>query len=250
MKKVKNNPTSTYLAYLPTLFQEVDFLGGFLLAFEKVLSGLDHDPGGGPQDLHREDLIIGKNLVKYPGLEEVIDNIDLFFDPMKTPKEFLPWLAGWVALSLRDDWEEDVKRAFIAAIVSLYTLRGTKVGLKLLLNLYLKNAKVGSGDSVEIFDDYTEFPHYFQVQLTLSDRDSSSYAQQLRIAQAVISQEKPAQTYYSLKILVPTMRITEDTVLPQDTQIDYGLVLEIVDGDHQTASGQTIPTFLGTTSIE
>ena len=132
----------------------------------------------------------------------------------------------------------------------MYTLRGTKVGLTKLLNLYLKNAKVGSGDCVEIFDDYTEFPHYFQVQLTLNHRDSSSYAQQLRIAQAVISQEKPVQTYYSIKILAPTMRITDYVDLPPVEEIDYGKILEIVDENHQTASGQTIPTFLGTTSIE
>ena len=37
----ENNLTSSYQQYLPTILQEDAFLGRFLLAFEKVLSGLD-----------------------------------------------------------------------------------------------------------------------------------------------------------------------------------------------------------------
>ena len=34
------------------------------------------------------------------------------------PAEFLPWLAGWVALGLRDDWREKDKRQIMRDIVS------------------------------------------------------------------------------------------------------------------------------------
>lgn len=189
---------SIYQQYLPAILQEQVFLGRFLLAFEKILSGLDETPG-------KEQIITGKSQ-NVSGLEEILDQIHLYFNPQETPEEFLPWLAGWVALSLRDDWDVEVKRAFILEIVRLYRLRGTKQGLKEILGLYLQNAKLG--EKVEIFDNFTNFPHYFQVQITLNDRDSDKYWRQAKIAKAIIDQEKPAQTFYSLKILVPTMQIT------------------------------------------
>ncbi|XZF66229.1 MAG: phage tail protein [Gloeotrichia echinulata DVL01] len=46
----------------------------------------------------------------------MIDDIHLYFNPQDTPEEFLPWLAGWVSLSLRDDWAVEVKRQFIQQI--------------------------------------------------------------------------------------------------------------------------------------
>ena len=173
--------SSTYQQYLPAILQEDAFLGRFLLAFEKILSGFEQTPS-------QEQIITG-NSQKVPGLEEVLDRIHLYFNPQETPEEFLPWLAGWVGLSLRDDWGVEVKRAFILAIVKLYRWRGTKQGLSKLLGLYLKNARLG--EKVEIFDNFTNFPHYFQVQLTLNDRDPVKYWQQSKIAQAIIDQEKP-----------------------------------------------------------
>ncbi|NET44638.1 phage tail protein [Okeania sp. SIO2B3] len=193
-----NKSISTYQQYLPAILQEQVFLGRFLLAFEKILSGLYETPS--------KEQVITAQSENVPGVEEVLEQIHLYFNPQETPEEFLPWLAGWVALSLRDDWDIDVKRAFILEVVKFYRLRGTKEGLSELLSLYLKNAKLG--EKVEIFDNFTHFPHYFQVQLTLNDRDPIKYWQQAKIAQAIIEQEKPAQTFYSLKILVPTMQLT------------------------------------------
>ncbi|NEQ41078.1 MAG: hypothetical protein F6K40_34650 [Okeania sp. SIO3I5] len=193
-----NKSISTYQQYLPAILQEQVFLGRFLLAFEKILSGL--------YETASQEKVITAQSENVPGFEEVLEQIHLFFNPQETPEEFVPWLAGWVALSLRDDWDIEVKRAFILEVVKFYRLRGTKEGLSELLSLYLKNAKLG--EKVEIFDNFTHFPHYFQVQLTLNDRDPIKYWQQAKIAQAIIEQEKPAQTFYSLKILVPSMQLT------------------------------------------
>lgn len=192
---------STYQQYLPAILQEDTVLGQFLLAFEAILSGED--------TISNQAQIITKDTQKPPGLEEIIDNIHLYFNPQQTPEEFLPWLAGWVALSLRNDWQVEVKRAFIQKIVGLYRLRGTKAGLIEILSIYLKNS--GFGEKVEVFDQFTNFPHYFQVQLTLNDRNPEKYWRQAKIAQAIIDQQKPAQTFYSLKILVPTMQLTKQS---------------------------------------
>ncbi|MGK7893639.1 MAG: phage tail protein [Xenococcus sp. (in: cyanobacteria)] len=195
----KSESVSTYQQYLPAILQEDVFVGQFLLAFENILSGLNQTPS--------QEKIITAKTENPPGLEEIIDKIHLYFNPQQTPEEFLPWLAGWVALSLRDDWAVDVKRAFIQQIVGLYRKLGTKAGLIEILRIYLKNA--GFGEKVEVFDRFDNFPNYFQVQLTLNDRDPDKYWRQAKIAQAIIDREKPAQTYYSLKILTPTMQLTE-----------------------------------------
>ncbi|WYL93010.1 MAG: phage tail protein [Gloeotrichia echinulata IR180] len=70
-----------------------------------------------------------KDDIKFQPLEQAIASIATLFDPKSTPKEFLNWLAGWVALSLRDDWEQEAQRRFISRIVSLYKQRGTKAGM-------------------------------------------------------------------------------------------------------------------------
>lgn len=199
MNEKKSELISSYQQYLPTILQADPMIGQFLQAFEKILSGLSETPS--------KEQIIRDDTQNLPGLEEIIDNIHTYFNPQETPEEFLPWLAGWVALSLRDDWEVEVKKAFIQQIVRLYSLRGTKAGLIEILSIYLKNS--GFGEKVEVFDQFDNFPNYFQVQLTLKDRDPEKYWRQAKVAKAIIDREKPAQTFYSLKILVPTMQITK-----------------------------------------
>lgn len=171
---------STYLQYLPAIFRQDPFAGRFLLAFETILSG----PGVAGQ----------------PGLEETIGGLARYFDPQTTPEEFLGWLASWVALSLRADWDAQTKRDFVAEIVPLYRLRGTPAGLQRMLEIYTREA-------VSIEDDFDAPPHFFQVKLTLSEADSTRLRVKQEIARAIVDQEKPAHTFYALKVAVPTMRL-------------------------------------------
>jgi phage tail-like protein len=190
----ENRRVSTYLVHLPALFQQEDaFVGQFLLAFERILSGLRP---GDPED----------PFPAQSGLEEILDRIHTYFAPgpgsadtQRAPKEFLPWLASWVALSLRDDWEEEAKRRFISRMVSLYQYRGTLRGLKELLETY-----TGEGATIYEFD---QPPHYFQIEMTLSEPTPAGLRRKEKIARAIIDQEKPAHTFYALRILVPTTRI-------------------------------------------
>ena len=171
-------PPSSYLDYLPAIFRQDPFAGQFLLAFEAVLSGV----GG------------------QPGLETTISRIASYFDPAATDAEFLPWLAGWVALSLRADWDEPTRRGFIARIVPLYRLRGTPAGLQQMLTLY-------TGEPVDIYDAFDNPPYFFEVKLTLSEADPALLQAKQQIARAIIDQEKPAHTFYSLQVAVPSMRL-------------------------------------------
>ena len=183
-QQLASTSTSSYLDYLPALFRQEPFLGQFLLAFETMLSGT----GAGQA-----------------GLETSIGHIADYLDPATTGADFLPWLAGWVTLSLRADWDEQTQRGFIQQIVPLYRLRGTRAGLLRMLTLY-------TGERVEIYDTFTGPPHFFEVQLILREADPALLQVKQQIARAIIDQEKPAHTFYALQIAVPTMRLVSEAL--------------------------------------
>jgi hypothetical protein len=56
---------------------------------------------------------------------------------MLTDAEFLPWLATWVALFLDEEWDEAKRRRLISEAVELYRWRGTVLGLKRYLEIYV-----------------------------------------------------------------------------------------------------------------
>ena len=177
---------SRYLDYLPAVFREDPFVGRFLLAFEAVLTGVGD----------------------VEGLEQVIGRVAGYLDPGTTDEDFLPWLAGWVALSLRADWDADTKRGFIREVVPLYRQRGTLAGLRRMLEIYLR--PLGDDvtrDDVVVFDEFDRPAHYFQVQLTLSDSDPARLRRVQETARAIVDREKPAHTFYALRVVVPTMRL-------------------------------------------
>jgi len=191
---------SSYLAYLPRVFADDDstpdgeaatppFLGRFLLAFEAVLSGLPDRPG----------------------LQQAVDGVVDLLDPVTTRADFLPWLAGWVGLTLRADWDTATRRRFIREIVPLYRLRGTKDGLGRMLSLY-------TGQPVEIDDDHT-VPHFFSVALTLPQADPEQVRRIQEIARAIVDQEKPAHTFYALEVTTPTMRLVSLQLRRDETAV-------------------------------
>jgi phage tail-like protein len=196
-------PVSSYIHYLPPIFQDSSYLDGFLLALEKMLSQ------AGPDD-------------SQPALETVIAYSYRYLRPissgedqLQAPADFLPWLAGWVALTLRDDWPEQTKRQFIREMVPLYRLRGTKDGLARLLQIYL-----GADDqSVFIYEQPNDFKfkagivppaYFFQVAIKVNTQETDEIRRIQQITQAIIEQEKPAHTFYGLQILVPTMRLLSE----------------------------------------
>ena len=204
----KTKAVSTYQQYLPAILQEDVFVGQFLLAFERILSGLSAEEGSEGRETKSEPQIIIGERQDIPGLEEIIENIHQYFIPKKAPKEFLPWLAGWVALSLRDDWSDDLKREFIQRVVGHYPKRGTREELKDILKIYFDYALLDKITKVEVNDQFDKYPNYFQVTIILAEPEQEKLLRQQKKAKAIIELEKPAWTKYSLKILVPTMKIT------------------------------------------
>lgn len=206
------NSKSGYLQYLPAIYSEDPFLGRFLLAFEQVLSGLQ----GAESEPKR-------------GLEEIIRDISRLFDPFETPADFLPWLAEWVAISLRADWTPGQKRDFLANIVPLYRLRGTKQGLERFVSLYVQGSptiqeatgtplQVGVQATVGV-DTYIDggAPHFFRVMVSLPAPDPATLDRELTIVKALIELQKPAHTTYELEPVHDTLKVGVRSTVGIDT---------------------------------
>lgn len=212
---------SKYLQDLPSIYQggkedTSTFLGRFLKAFEKMLSGID------------DGVKVDDEFIE--GIEEKLDGIHNYFDPFNTPPEFLPWLAGWVALTLKEgkDWDEKKKRELIAEIVPLYKKRGTKEGLEKYLKIYVGKGlriidelgpfQIGISSKVGIDTIMGELqPYFFIVDVTLPVPDPKAMSEKKKAIDNLIETEKPAHTYYKTNITVPTMRIGYYSTIGIDT---------------------------------
>ncbi|MCA9688101.1 MAG: phage tail protein I [Nannocystaceae bacterium] len=189
---------SRYLDNLPAWMRRDPALIKLLTAFERILDGVPSLPEGVPDP-------------PQAGLSRTLDKIHSYFRPGpdedasgRAPAEFLPWLAGWVAVSLREDWGEETRRRVVAEAVDLYRLRGTKAGLRRMLEIY-----VGLSDAVRIYE-FISIPHYFQVEITLPQSDPTELARTDRAVRAIIDQEKPAHTFYGVRFHFPSMQIVDD----------------------------------------
>jgi phage tail-like protein len=209
---------STYLEYLPGIYQQdVDkgaFIGRYLKIFEKFLSGIDDEAAAG---------------VSIEGMEQVVARLHEFFDPTSSPTGFLSWLASWMALVLSEDWEESKKRRLIRRILSLYRIRGTKKGLEEYINIYLPGVRVDITEVVEPFqigeastiakDTFLGGgpPHFFLVTIILPEPNLALKSVREKAVRAIIDLEKPAHTYYSLSTIIPTLKIAEFSHVGVDT---------------------------------
>lgn len=196
------------LAELPPIFQQqLPFLGAYLLAFEAILLGRD-DSG----------------FAEIIGLEAQIDNLATYFDPQAAPDAFLPWLAQWVALSLRADLDPPRLRRAIAWAVPLYRRRGCWSSLRQWIEIFsemtpairefLGGAVVGVQSTVG--EDFqlggVGRPFYFEVTVARHNRLTPvQLARERALLEAVIDLEKPAHTEYKLIFEFPTLQIFDDT---------------------------------------
>ena len=102
----------TYLSHLPAIYSDNlpsrEFLVRFLSLFESFFGEVESD----------------------------ITNLPALFNPAAVPAEFLPWLDGWLALNLDEEWDEKTKREAIAQAFAAYAKRGTAEGLRESLRVY------------------------------------------------------------------------------------------------------------------
>ena len=196
-----------FVRNLPAIYQEQPSIAEFLRPFEAVLLG-------GQARLPEES----------PGLREIILALPDLLDPDKTPEEFLPWLASWLALDLRADLPVDRKRSLIANAVALYTWRGTRKGLEDMLNIItgggsaaIKEPEILTltvgvqavvGSTTRLGRD---LPYFFEVRLTMPHGPLTG--EKLSALEALVRDTielgKPAHTHYQLELAFAN-RTSED----------------------------------------
>jgi phage tail-like protein len=189
-----------YLEYLPSLFEQDNFMGRFLMLFESFWGPID----------------------------EQISSIHNYFDPDLTPARFLPWLASWFDLMLDDQWSEAQQRELLNHVIWLYRRRGTRVALQRYLEIFTqhpveilekraKNMTLGSKArlGVGVALGTGNVPHTFTVKVRLSpivpppDLEEEAAArevvrlekQRITMIERMIMSDKPAHTSYRLEIL-------------------------------------------------
>ncbi|MEW6733649.1 MAG: phage tail protein [Acidobacteriota bacterium] len=174
------------LEYLPAIFREDSFAEQFLRAFEAFF--LNHND----------------KRVSITGLESIIANIATFFDPTEAREDFLPWLAEWVAFSLKANLTVEQQRKFLANIVSFYTWRGTKKNWQQLMEIFKIGVLIIED---QVIDDQGNIhqlePHCFHIKLYLTGLDYEQIQRQIRIALSLIELEKPAHTKYTYDLIFP-----------------------------------------------
>lgn len=155
---------SSWLQYLPAIYQENEFLGRFLRIYEEQLLPV----------------------------EDVLERIHHYFDPRMAPSSFLSWLASWIDLALDENWPEERRRELIHRGTDLYRWRGTPRGLLAYLRIYagvepeiVEHLKPGNGG-----------PFRFTVVLRVKDPSAVDEAR----VRSIIEAEKPAHTDYTLRI--------------------------------------------------
>ncbi len=116
---------SSYLKYLPAIYQENDQSKRFLEKF----------------------LAIFQNL--YQKTDSEIQSFTKYIDSNATPNEYLPWLSSWISLNLGKDWTPEKLRFFLKRAPEIYKKRGTKEGLVEIISIYLLGDKQMEGTKVE-----------------------------------------------------------------------------------------------------
>ncbi|MBB5019144.1 phage tail-like protein [Chitinivorax tropicus] len=212
------HPGHDWLRRLPKLYARHEAMRGFLQRFLTAPAGLHHDLAS--QHEHRHALL----------------------KPFSTPASILPWLAGWLGLSLDERWSDTARRTFIAEAMLLWRLRGTVWGIRRMLQIVTDRQivimeqfrtrglgvvagdglggqraavlghglRVGgpvgeaarSGDASVAVDSFRQHAHRFSV-LILGELSPEQEA----MVRHLLEQHRPAHTLYELCTIGAGMRI-------------------------------------------
>jgi phage tail-like protein len=92
---------------LPAILQEDDFLGRALPAFDDLVAPV----------------------------YSTLDNLDAYVRPEYAPADFLEMLAGWVDISVDEEWTDQQRRRIVADAAGLHRRVGTVGGIRDALQL-------------------------------------------------------------------------------------------------------------------
>ena len=151
-------------------------------------------------------LLIFESILK--PIENTVDNLERYLDPLLIPESLLPWLASWLGLALDSTWPIERRRWLVKSAAELYRWRGTKRGLSEYLEIY-------TGSVPEIYEYIPGMSldqesklgvntqlgsagtgHHFTVRLELD----GSRQVNTDTVNAIIEAQKPAYAAYTLQI--------------------------------------------------
>jgi hypothetical protein len=148
--------------------------------------------------------------------------------PFGSGMAFLSWLAGWIGLALRPDRGERWNRELMRLAGRIWPWRGTRAGVGAFLRAYLRGEaeatvydwanplQIGLVSTVGVDTVICGgWPHWFWADLVTNERNSRLYhpaglVEVIQAAHQALRQEKPAHTYYDLKLRAHTMQIGRD----------------------------------------
>lgn len=167
---------------LPSVYQQTALPGSMLLAILDLMEAM-HGPS-----------------------ESVLGRLDMFFDPYRSPDEFVSYLASWVDLQILLDvprsstsWAQATLstgagrlRELIAAAVTLSKWRGTRKGLQLFLETATGMSGFEINESAAGADQKIR-PFHLHI------KGPGQLAQHRVLVERIIELEKPAYVTYELE---------------------------------------------------
>jgi hypothetical protein len=145
--------------------------------------------------------------------------------PSGSGTAFLSWLAGWIGLGLRPDRGERWNRELLRLAGRIWPWRGTKIGVEGFLNAYLRGEaqatlfeaanplQIGLVSTVGADTIVCGgLPHFFWVDVATEAHNQRLYHpeglnEMVQAAHQALRREKPAHTYYDLRLQAHTLQI-------------------------------------------
>ncbi|UFJ38946.1 phage tail protein [Brevibacillus humidisoli] len=197
-------PRTSYLSYLPGVYQENEASRDFLERFFALFGGF------------------------LEGMDEQIEHVSRYFDVDTVPSDFLAWLAAWLGIVVDDRWPKQQVRELIRQAPELYRLRGTRYGIERIIELYLgekplivepfqlKRMRQMMPVAPLVKQLYGDDPYTFSV-LVRQERLGSE--KERMIVQRLLEEQKPAFTEAKLVVLQPWMYLDQHTYLGINTYL-------------------------------
>ncbi len=214
--------------------QAAAFLEQFLAPFEALFEELQGAIEGTPASAGTVPIAGGIPDIFAPALTPPAELTHRGGDPFG----FLSYLASWIGLALRPERSADWNRQFISQAIQLELLRGTSAGLDALLRAWLSGDLKVTDPPMLVLTDLTraynqvdttfqldvnavlgvqtalgEGPPFFFVVDLVADTSVRELRNPVgldvlqRATRTLLAAEKPANTYYQLRIRTATMQL-------------------------------------------
>ncbi len=118
-----------------------------------------------------------------------------YLDPDLAPPEFVRWLGSWLGVVVESSLPEDHQRSLVVAAGQLLPYRGTRRGLKGLLEAFTRGtAEIDDGGGVFREGEATPGRHHVDVSLSTAGALNEEHLLEL------VRQELPASASFELKV--------------------------------------------------